>query len=267
METNDTNLTEQQPQVEELSHSDKMIGVFSEPSKMFGTTALFPVRAKDWVIPVIILFVLIGLIRSLAMLNDEVFFKAKQDQIKMIEDMVENGTIPADQLDASIERVNQQMEFMRGPIGWVINIVSTLIFGFIFFFILVGIYFLVIKFFLKGDGTYKHALLANGLTAYISMVQIILTGILTFFLGKVVMDTSVAAFTDADRSSIVGFVLAKLDPISIWAYAVLAIGFAKLFKSNNTVKYIIMVFLLWILGGLLFFFLGQVFPFLARFGG
>jgi len=159
------------------------------------------------------------------------------------------------------------MEFMRGPIGWIISIITTVIFGSIFFFIIVGIYFLCAKLILKGEGTYSGTLVASALPMYISAIQFIITGLLTFAMGKIVVDTSAAAFLNTDRSTILGFVLAKFDPISIWAYIVLAIGLAKMFKSKDTTKYIILVFALWILGGLLFFFLGQAFPFLRGFTG
>jgi hypothetical protein len=268
METEDTNQSEQPAnEMEELSHTDKIVGVFSEPSKMFSITSLFPVRSKDWIIPLLIVFTIIGIIRSVAMLNEEVYFEAKQQQVKMMEDMVKNGTLPADQLDSALERIDTQMEFMRGPIGWIISIVTTVIFGSIFFFIIVGIYFLCAKLILKGDGTYPGALVASALPMYISAIQFIFTGILTFMMGKIIMDTSVAAFMGTDRATILGFALAKIDPISIWAYVVLGIGLAKMFKSKNTANYIILVFALWIIGGLIFFFLGQAFPFLRGFTG
>jgi hypothetical protein len=268
METEETVQSEQpSSEIEELSHTDKIVGVFSEPSKMFSITSLFPIRSKDWLIPLLIVFAIAGIIRSVAMLNEEVYFEAKQQQVKMMEDMVKNGTLPADQLDSALERIDSQMEFMRGPVGWIISIVTTVIFGSIFFFIIVGIYFLCVKLILKGEGTYPGALVASALPMYISAIQFIITGLLTFMMGKIVVDTSVAAFLGTDRSTILGFVLAKFDPISIWAYVVLAIGLAKMFKSKDTTKYIILVFALWILGGLLFFFLGQAFPFLRGFTG
>lgn len=268
METEETVQSEQpSSEMEELSHTDKIVGVFSEPSKMFSITSLFQIRSKDWLIPLLIVFAIAGIIRSVAMLNEEVYFEAKQQQVKMMEDMVKNGTLPEDQLDSALERIDSQMEFMRGPVGWVISIVTTVIFGSIFFFIIVGIYFLCTKLILKGEGTYPGALVASALPMYISAIQFIITGLLTFMMGKIVVDTSVAAFMGTDRSTILGFVLAKFDPISIWAYVVLAIGLAKMFKSKDTTKYIILVFSLWILGGLLFFFLGQAFPFLRGFTG
>lgn len=268
METEDTIQSEQPTnEMEELSHSDKVIGIFSEPSKTFHITSLFPVNTKDWLIPLLIVFAIAGIIRSVAMLNDDVYFEAKQQQVKMMEDMVKNGTLPEDQLDSALDRIDSQMQFMRGPIGWIINIVTTVIFGSIFFFIIVGIYFLCVKLFLKGDGNYKSALVASALPMYISTIQIIITGVLTYMMGKIFIDTSFAAFAGTERSTILGFVLAKIDPFSIWSYSVLGIGLAKMFKSKNTMNYIVLVFSLWIIGGLIFFYLGQAFPFLRGFTG
>ncbi|WP_337866698.1 YIP1 family protein [Ignavibacterium sp.] len=267
MDNNELLPNEQTSQETELSHSDKMIGVFTEPSKTFESIAKFPVRSIDWVLPIVIIFILIGLMRSLAMLNVDVVLQTKQKQIEMFDKMVSEGKMTQEQADQAIEGIDKQMEFMRGPLGWVINVVSTLIFGFIFFFIIAGIYFLFIKFFLKGEGSYQHVLVASGLTSYILMIQVLIGGILTFLLGKIVMDTSVANFIELEQGSIVKFFLSKVDPISIWAYSVLSIGLAKLNRAQNTVPYFILVFALWILGGLLFFFLGKVFPFLGDFGG
>ena len=155
MDLTDTNKINEQfnnpesPQEEELSHSDKMIGVFTEPAKMFGQTALFPARNKDWVIPLLILFILIGVTRTISMMNEEVFLEAKQEQIDRIDKMVEDGTLTQEQGDEAINNVDQQMEMMKGPLGWVINIASVLIFGFKFFIIFETIKFRIIKFFDK----------------------------------------------------------------------------------------------------------------------
>ena len=249
----------------ELSHSDKMIGVFTEPAKTFFTTSKFPPRNKDWVIPVLIFFIVVALIRSLAMTNKEVYFEAKKQGIDRIEKMVESGTLTREQGDEAINAIDQQMEFMQGPIGWVITIATTLIFGFIIFFIIVGIYFLFIKFLLKGEGSFASALVASGLTTYISILQIIIGGILTMLLGKMIMDTSLASIMGSDKTTLTGWLLAKVDPISIWGYIILAIGFAKMFKSESTGKYYALVFGLWLIGGFILFQLAQAVPFLQSF--
>ena len=251
--------------VGELSHSDKMIGVFTEPAKTFFTTSKFPPRNKDWVIPVLIFLIVVALIRIIAMTNKEVYFEAKKQGIERIEQMVESGTMTREQGDEAINAIDQQMEFMQGPIGWVITIATTLIFGFIIFFIIVGLYYLLIKFLLKGEGTFASALVANGLTSYISILQVIIAGILTMLLGKMVMDTSVASLMGSDKNTLVGWALAKIDPISIWAYIILAIGFAKMFKSESTGKYYAVVFGLWLVGMFILFQLAQAVPFLQNF--
>jgi hypothetical protein len=267
MDSNETITTaEETPQGNgELSHSDKMIGVFTEPAKMFYHTSKFAPKHKDWVIPVLILFFVAALIRIIAMTNEEVFFEAKKQGVERIEKMVEDGTLSREQGDQAIEGIDQQMEFMNGPIGWIITIATTLIFGFIVYIIIVGIYYLFIKFLLKGDGTFTSALVANGLTAYISILQIVIAGILTMLLGKMIMDTSVASIIGSDKNTLTGWLLAKIDPISIWAYIVLAIGFAKMFKSESTGKYYVLVFGIWLIGMFILFQLAQAVPFLQNF--
>jgi hypothetical protein len=248
---------------EELSHSDKMIGIFTEPTKTFEHTANFPPRNKDWVIPLVIFFFIIAVIRMVSMMNEEVFFEAKQKQIDAIEEMVESETLTREDGNTAIERIDEQMEFMQGPFGWIITIATTLIFGFIVFFIIVGIYFLFVKLLLKGEGSYASALVANGMTAYISIVQYIVVGILTMAFSTLINDTSLAALIGADRTTIAGFLLAKIDPLSLWAYIVLSIGLSKMFKSESTGKYYALVFSLWIVGGLLLFLVAQAVPFLS----
>ena len=249
----------------ELSHSDKMIGVFTEPAKMFQQTSKFPPRNKDWVIPVLILFLVAALIRIIAMTNKEVYFEAKEKGVERIEKMVESGTLTREQGDEAINRIDQQMEFMQGPVGWVITIATSVIFGFIVFFIIVGIYYLFIRFMLKGEGSFASALVANGLTIYINIIQIIIAGIITMIMGRMIMDTSVASLIGSDKNTLVGWVLARLDPISIWAYIVLAIGFAKMFKSESTGKYYALVFGVWLIGMFILFQVAQAIPFLQNF--
>jgi hypothetical protein len=267
MDSNDTITPAEDTQEEngELSHSDKMIGVFTEPAKMFYHTSKFSPKHKDWVIPVLIFFFVVALIRIIAMTNEEVFFEAKKQGIERIENMVEDGTLTREQGDEAIEGIDQQMEFMNGPIGWVITIATTLIFGFIIFLIIVGIYYLFVKFLLKGEGTFTSALVANGLTSYISILQIVIAGILTMLLGKMLMDTSVASLMGSDKNTIIGWLLDKVNPLSIWAYIVLAIGLAKMFKSESTGKYYALVFGLWLIGMFILFQIAQAVPFLQNF--
>lgn len=263
MDLNETiNSPEQKQETGELSHSDKMIGVFTEPARMFSVTSKFAAKHKDWVIPILIFFVVVSLVRILAMTNEEVYFEAKKQGIDRIEKMVENGTLTREQADQQIDAMDT---YMRGPMSWIFTVIPILLFGFIFFFIITGIYFLLIKFILKGEGTFTGALVANGLTAYINILQIVIAGIFTMLIGKIMMDTSVASFIGSDKNTITGWVLSKIDPISIWAYAILAIGFAKMNKSESTGKYYALVFAVWLIGAFIWFQITQAVPFLQGF--
>lgn len=242
----------------ELSHSDKMIGVFSEPSKTFSITSKFPTRTKDWVIPVLLLFLLAGLIQRIALMNEEVYFKVMQEQTKELDKQVESGELSREEADQRAEAIET---FTRGPIGWITTIAGALIGGFLFFLVIAGFYFLTIKLLLKGEGGFSSALVASGLTAYIAVLNVILAGIFSMLMGMQIRDMSVAAFLEMDRLTISGWLLAKLDPIGIWSYIVLSIGLAKMFKAENVKKYFIMVFASWIIISLILFLLASSVPF------
>lgn len=256
------NTSEQTQETGELSHSDKMIGVFTEPANMFSITSRFATRHKDWVLPILLFFIVVSLIRILAMTNEEVYFEAKKQGIERIEKMVESGTLTREQADQQIEALDT---FMTGPMSWIFTTIPTLLFGFIFIIAITGIYFLLIKFILKGEGTFTGALVSIGLSSYISILQIVIAGILTMVMGKLMMDTSVASFIGSDKNTIAGWFLSKIDPISIWAYIVLSIGFAKMNKSESTGKYYVLVFAVWLIGTFIWFQITQAVPFLQGF--
>ena len=245
---------------EELSHSDKMIGIFTEPSSTFEKIAKFPVKTIDWFLPVLILLVVVAITQILVMSNKEIAYQAKLKQEETINKMVEKGVITREQAD---QRIEQSEKFTNGPLAKIFQTIAIFLFGFIYFFIIVLIYFLFAKLVFKGDGGYTSALVASGLTSYIAIIQIVLAAILAMVFGRLLNGLSIASLADIDKSTLVGFILGKIDPFSIWAYSIIGIGLAKMFKSNSTTKYIIMVFAVWILGSLLFWGIGKAVPILS----
>lgn len=168
--------------------------------------------------------------------------------------------------DKQLSLIQDRMDNF-GALQMVLMVVGIFIGGFIIFFIVAGIYFLFVKFILKGDGNYTSVLIASSMTSYIVIIQVILAAIFAFMLGRPFQDTSVASFLNSDRTTYLGFFLSKLDIISIWAYAVLAIGLAKLFKSKNTTAYYLVIFGIWVVGGFILFFIGKSVPIFNSFVG
>jgi hypothetical protein len=255
------------PEESELNHSDKLSGVFTEPSKMFEKTALFPPRTKDWLIPVL-LMVVIAIIANIVMMSNPVLrSSAMEKQIKTIEksfdDAVAKGQMTREQADEQIDRMRDRMEGGLNAGMIVLQAVSTLIILLIVFFIVSLVYLVVGKFVLKGDGNYASAMIANGLPYYISILSILLTTILSMLMNRMVVGLSVASLMDLEKSNFIGWLLGKIDPLTIWALAVTGIGIAKMFKSKAVVKSLIVVYVIWLVWGLITFFIAKAVPLLS----
>ncbi|MDO8549718.1 MAG: YIP1 family protein, partial [Ignavibacteria bacterium] len=192
---------------------------------------------------------------------------ARQQQEQQLQttfdEMVEKGQMTRDQANQQMESARERMAMGRGPIGWILQTVGIFIVGFIVFFLVVLIYFLFAKFAFKGNGGYTFALVGSGLTAYISIIHVVLAAILVLAFGRLMSDLSIASFANMDKTTITGWVLGKIDPFSIWAYTVTGIGLVKMFKSDSSAKYFILVFGVWILGSLLLWGIGQAVPLLS----
>lgn len=253
----------------EMSHTDKLVGVFSEPSTTFAQMSKSGGKTSDWIIPILVLIVAAILSNIVMMSNPTIKMSMVEKQMAQIEknldEMVANGQLTEAQKEEQLEQMRDRMDQGMGA-QMIISVLGIIIFSFIMFFLVSGVFFLFAKFALKGEGTYKEAMSAYGLPHYIVVIQVIVMVIAALVMNKFFTSTSVADFVDADKSTLTGFVLAKLDVFSIWYYAIISIGFAKMFKSESTGKYFGMVFGLWIGFGLFFFFLAKAVPFLRWFG-
>ncbi len=254
-------------QIEELSHIDKMVGVFTEPAKTFSVISKFAVKNSDWLIPIILL-IIVSVAANLAMMSNPVIKSIVMEKSitrveKNLQKAVESGKLTQEKADEQLEKIRDNMERSMG--SPILSFVGPLLYTFITFFIIAGIFFLFAKFALGGDGTYSTSMVAYGLPHYISIVQVIVLVILALSMDRPFMDLSLATLLDYDRTTIAGFLLSKLDIFAIWFYAVVSVAYAKMFKSDSTGKYFIMIFGLWIGFGLLMFIGAKFMPFLGGF--
>ena len=254
----------------EMSHTDKLVGVFSEPSSTFSKMSKFPPKTSDWVIPILIVIVIAILSQVLMMNNPTIKNAVTEKQIAAVEkqfnDAVAKGQMTQTQADQQIETIRDRME--QGGAAQMIGVfVGIPIATFLFFFIVSGVYLILAKFVLKGEGTYKEAMVAYGLTHYITAIQMIIMVIAALAMNKLFTGTSVADFTGTEKNTIAGFILGKLDVFSIWFYVVFGIALAKMFKSINSQKYIIGVVVVWLVFGLLFYAIANAVPWLSFLAG
>jgi len=267
-ELNDDNLKEDELLEEEfeLNHSDKMVGLFSEPANTFEKIALMPVKVFDWIMPLLIFMVILSLSTVIMQTNPQIKYSMMEKQMQSIQtnfnEAVNSGRMTQEQADTQLEAIRERMD--EGGMAMLIpQIIGIIIFTFIVFFVISGFYFLIAKFVLKGDGSYGSAMVAYGLPFYIASIQVILQVIVAMLMGKMITDLSLTTFLDLDKKEFLGFLFSKLDVFSIWFYVIVGIAFAKMFKSNNTKKYVFTILGIWIGFSLIFYFLSTAVPFLS----
>ncbi len=263
METEDTIQSEQPTnEVEELSHTDKIVGVISEPSNLFSKLAFLNPKATDWIIPLLVLIVVAIVSIFVLMSNPEIKYQMQQQQEKAMKEqfdkMVESGQMTREQADEQLDRTSQ---FVSNPMFmYLIPSISVFVIMLLWFFVFTTVAFLLTKFALKGEGGYSQAMTAMGLPLYISVLQSILLVIVGMLMGKMLTGLSPASLMDMDLKTLPGFLLSRFDVFSIWYYVVVGIAFAKIFKSDNVKKYIIISLAVWIIFMFIIFGLAQIIP-------
>lgn len=253
----------------ELSHTDKLVGVFSEPGNTFAKMAKFPPKTTDWIIPILVVIVVAILSNIVMMSNPVIKLSIQEKQMaqfeKQMDEAVKSGQMTEAQKEEQLDTIRERMDQGMGA-NLIFSVLGIVIVTFLSFFIVSGVFYLFTKFALKGSGTFKEAMSAYGLPHYVVVIQIIVMVIVALVMNKFFSGLSVGEFVDADKSTITGFLLNKVDVFSIWFYALVSIGYAKMFKSEDTGKYFALIFGIWIGFGLLMFLLAQALPFLKWFG-
>jgi len=268
-ELNDQDPVDEIIEEEELGFTDKLVGVLTEPGSLFSGLSKLPVKSMDWLLPLLLVIVVAILSNFVLMNNPEIKADLIEKQMKQIEenfqDAVDKGQMTQDQADQQLDSIAERIE-EGGSSQIIISSVGILIITFLVFFIISGVFLLLAKFALGGDGDYKVSMLAYGMPHYIIVLQIIIMIIAAIGMEKMFMDTSVGSFMGIEKEGIYGWFMHKLDPISIWFYSVVSIAYAKMFKSEDTGKYFIAIFSMWLGFSLLMHFAAEALPFLKWFG-
>ncbi len=245
-----------------LNHSDKLVGVFVEPGNTFEKIAKYPIKHVDWLFPLLLMIIVSIVANFVIMSNPTVKYNFIEKTMKITQqkydELVKSGKLTQEQADKSLEA--QRSMFESSSRWLIISSVSQFMVDFIKFFIIVAVFHLLVKLFLKGEGNYSASMVAYGLPYYILVIQIILIVLATMLTDRLFTDLSIASFLSMDKTHFVGFILSKVDIFLIWFYGVIGVGLAKMHKSKTTGKYVVLVYTTWIGFSLIVFYLAKTVP-------
>lgn len=258
-------------QGQEVSISDKILGVITEPAKLFDRLAGLKTKTSDWLLPLAIAIVL-GILSQIILMGNpviknQVIDKQMTTMEKNFDQMVKDKKITQEQANEQLDQMRDRMNDMNGVASTVIRSVSIIVMSFVIFFIVLTVYFLAAKFLLKGEGDFKSAMTAYGLASYISIIHIAGIIILSLAMSKMVTGLSAATFMNTENMSLGTYILSKLEVFTLWGLFVTATGLAKMFRAKNAAGYYAAIFGIYAVWSLLIYAISKAVPMLGGLAG
>lgn len=250
---------ENSTQPEELSFTDKVTGIFTEPSKVFEYIKISSPKTTDWFIPVLLLALITifsnYIITSIPDIRAELDAFQRKATEEAFDKAVKEGRMTEEEKE---ERMEQIEKMKASPAAKIFQYASIAVMMFVILFLLSAIYYAVWVFLLKGQGSYQHALSVYGLASFISILEVIIMTILSIVMVKFVTGIHPAAFLDIERGTTLSYVLSKINPFTFWWLYVIGSGLGKIFSVSKN-KSLIAIFILW----LIYAIAGRFIPFLS----
>ena len=235
--------------IQNISLSDSLAGVFSEPGETF-TEIKKSTKGSYWIWPIIILAVITALSSFIVMNDEELSSEIKTTQSKAmkekLDDAVKSGQMTREQADEQIEKAQSMM---GGGLFAVIGVAGGVISILIFFFVKGLIYWGGFKIF-KGTATFVNIMNVLGIASIITSIQMILDTVLAIFTGRLYINIGpVLFFTEEAVGKSMYKFIANFDLINIWYLVIIAIGFAKVsdLKSSVTFPMVFGLWLIWVI--------------------
>ncbi len=243
---------------EELSSTDVMVGVFTEPGETYESIGQGSTR-KYWPLPTII-FAVLYLIATFIVFSDAQIMGDKMEtELKKaqekIQEQVNAGKMSQEQGNEAMEMQEKMMDptspfFQIMAYGWAI------IGPFVILFLMGLLYFIGLKVF-KSTASYSDVLNAIGPAFLISGLQQVITAVLSIVLGRLTT-IGAALFMQPDSQGALYTILFSIDLFSIWFYVVVSIGLMKIGRIKPGQAYGL-TFGLWIIWVLLTSVMGVAF--------
>src|SRR3990172_3917600 len=235
--------------IQNISLSDSLAGVFSEPGETF-TEIKKSTKGSYWIWPIILLAVITALSSFIVMNDEELSSEIKTTQSKAmkekLDDAVKSGQMTREQADEQIEKAQSMM---GGGMFAVIGVAGSVISVLIFFLVKSLVYLGGFKIF-KGTASFVNILNVLGIASIITSIQMILDTVLAIFTGRLYINIGpVLFFTEEVVGKSMYKFIASFDLINIWYLVIIAIGFAKVsdLKSSVTFPMVFGLWLIWVI--------------------
>lgn len=227
MEVRQPDLNQEQ---KKSSFSERMVDIFSAPTKLYTEVAAAPVQSLSWAVPYIIAMC-IALITTITILSDQTLrSQALEPQREAMQERVDRGQMTQEQMDAATEMMES------GSMMLITGSVAALVMTTIAMFGVPLVLSLTVKIFLKSQAGYKKLLEVYGLSMLIGILGSIITVLMIFLFSSILASPSgsLLLMDTFDHKNMAHKFLASLNFITIWQMVVLGIGVAKV--SNKSIS-------------------------------
>ena len=221
--------------IEPLTQAEAMSGVISDPFNTFDTIGKSG-KKNYWLLPTLIL-VIVSVIASFIFLSnaelvDKVMDKQYKKVEKKMEESVKNGKMSREDANIALEKTKSFMN-PKSAFFMITSYGGPFLFVFFRLFLTASLLMLLLKI-LKGDYTFENILNVVGLAFLISAVGKILEIVLSVVMGDMVNISLGLIFKEESVGSFLNNLLSFFDVFTIWFYAVVSIGLAKIGKVKTT---------------------------------
>lgn len=179
--------------MEKISYLDKIVGVLTEPHKLFSKLNNQKHKISDWFLTIVILIVVSSISDVVIQSNPEIAKRQFEERISKVEQFIEKsfeqGKISREKANKIIDEEYDKAKFYSQPSGLIWNFITKFVFIFIGFFI-----FSFLSLFIMNSTFYEiykldKVLLALGLPMFIltleSVVNVILSLLFISFAGTI----------------------------------------------------------------------------------
>ena len=215
-------------QTQELSFTDKFVGILSSPGEVFQSVASTEPKASNWVIPFVLAILFSIVFTFVVFTQPAIQDEMSAAQMKQYEKNIAEGKMTQEQADQAMQfsKPGSTMFMVFGVIGVVFVLAFAL-------FVYTLVYWLIGKVAYKSAISYGKVLEINGLTWYIMPISTLITMVMVVAMGSLYAQPAGSLLvSDFDPENKVHKLLLALNVLEFWMLYVTGIGLSKVWNVS-----------------------------------